>query len=107
MFPDNYIHPSGLAQPIGINNTGNAGWNGNNYSANDFALIQSAGGVFLPATNIRVGASVIGNSGNYWSASCYNSANAYLISFEETILMTDYTASRYYGFSVRLVCSAN
>ena len=30
LFPDYYIHPSDVVQPIGINETGNIGWNENN-----------------------------------------------------------------------------
>lgn len=80
MFPDVYSHPVGVAQPTGINSMSNTGWNGNNYSAADFTLMEANGAVFLPAAGSRKGNSVdwyqpypvVGSDGYYWSASCIN-----------------------------------
>lgn len=54
IFPDTYVHPDGVAYPTGINATGNTSWNGNQYSAADWAKMEAAGCVFLPCTGIRV-----------------------------------------------------
>lgn len=106
LFPDSYVHPSGVAQPVGINETGNAGWNGNDYSASDFALMQTAGAVFLPAAGYRKGTSVyyVGSDGNYWSASYNGSYDACDVGFCDSNLgANSYPGLRYGGQSVRLV----
>ena len=109
LFPDVYVHPTGVAQPTGINETGNTGWNGNNYTATEFGLMQEAGAVFLPAAGYRIGTSVynVGSYGYYWSATYSYSNNARLVGFHDGHLYAGYdNYSRYYGFSVRLVRSA-
>ena len=105
LFPDHYTHPSEVALPIGINGTDNSGWEGNNYSADDFALMQSAGAVFLPAAGYRDRTSVyyVGSSGHYWSASHSSSGYAYSVYFNDNLLETN-DNGRYFGLSVRLVC---
>jgi hypothetical protein len=109
LFPDEYTHPGGVAQPVGINETGDAGWNGNDYSASDFASMQDAGAVFLPAAGYRNGTSVygVGSRGLYWSASYYGSNSAHGVYFGDTYLYAgDGYSYRCYGRSVRLVCPA-
>ena len=108
LFPDTYTHPSGVAQPIGINETGNAGWNGNDYSATEFGLMEQNGAVFLPASGYRNVTSVysVGSSGSYWSTTFRDSANAYSVDFDGSSLYQEYGNSRYYGQSVRLVRDA-
>ena len=108
LFPDSYTHPSGVAQPVGINETGNTGWNGNNYSTTDFGLMQDNGAVFLPAAGYRGGTSVsnVGSHGYYWSASYYFSGSAYIVGFGDSNLSPQSSSSRYVGHSVRLVCPA-
>lgn len=107
VFPDSYTHPSGVAQPVGINEPGNTGWNGNNYSSSEFGQIEQRGAVFLPAAGYRDGTSVynVGSSGHYWSAS-YNTINlAVYLGFNGPLLNMG-GKERYFGFSVRLVRSA-
>jgi len=60
MFPDTYEHPFGVVQPIGINETG-TGWNGSNYTAMDFALMEANGAIFLPSAGDRSGTSYLNN----------------------------------------------
>ena len=104
LFPDYYMHPTEVALPVGINGTDNTGWEGNNYSADDFALMQSSGAVFLPAAGYRDRTSVyyVGSSGHYWSASHSGSGYAYSLYFNDNLLETNYNG-RYFGLSVRLV----
>jgi hypothetical protein len=108
LFPDSYTHPSGVAQPVGINETGNTGWNGNNYSTTDFGLMQDNGAVFLPAAGGRGGTSVngVGGNGYYCSASCDLSNGACSVVFYDSGLNSQINIYRYYGQSVRLVCPA-
>ena len=107
LFPDDYTHPSELAQPIGINNTGNTGWNSNNYTEADFALMEANGAVFLPAAGFRNGTSLqVGYHGCYWSSSCNGSNKAYLAYFNSGSLNPQDSDYRYYGYCVRLVRNA-
>ncbi|MBQ6729611.1 MAG: hypothetical protein IJQ83_05720 [Bacteroidales bacterium] len=64
--------------------------------------------VFLPAAGNRNGTSVnnVGSNGNYWSASCNNSNNAYNVNFNDSNLNPQNNNNRYNGQSVRLVCPA-
>lgn len=53
IFPDTYVHPDGVDYPTGINAAGNTSWNGNQYSAADWAKMEAAGCVFLPCAGLR------------------------------------------------------
>lgn len=106
LFPDNYIQPYNVLQPIGINETGAVGWNGNNYTANDWYAMESNGAVFLPVTGYRDGTSVydVGAYGNYWSSSlCQNLV--YTLNFHDTYISQGGMngSARYHGTGVRLV----
>lgn len=104
LFPDNYVHPSSVDQPVYINNEGNLGWNYNVYSASDFTLMQSCGAVFLPIAGTRMGVEVsnVDSYGYYWSATSGNGSSwAGLLHFGGS-LQLHYTL-RAYGASVRLV----
>ena len=109
LFPDSYTHPTTVAQPVGINETGSTGWDGNNYSADDFALMQANGAVFLPAAGLRNGTSVsgVGSYGFYCSASYDYDDYGFAcdVSFYSGDLDPMYRNKRYYGQSVRLVHS--
>ena len=106
LFPDTYTHPSGVAQPVGINETGSTGWNGNNYSVSDFQSMQDHGAVFLPAAGFRIGGNLhnAGSRGCYWSASYINgSYDACSVLFYNSDLYPQDRDYRCVGFSVRLV----
>ena len=107
LFPDSYTHPDGVAQPIGINVAGNdEGWNGNNYTASDFGLMEAHGAVFLPATGGRASASVstyVGAEGSYWSSTYHNSISSDILYFLNVNVNPTYYSGRYRGLSVRLV----
>ena len=76
IFPDNYTLPDGVADPMGINKTDATSWAANMYDAADWAKMEAAGCVFLPAAGSRSGASVTETegAGRYWS-STYSSWN--------------------------------
>jgi hypothetical protein len=106
LFPDTYTHPGGVTAPVGVNATGDTGWNGNNYSSADWTKMESAGCVFLPAAGYRNGSSVYeaGTVGIYRSATLNGSDCAYNVDFNSGDLNP--TANGYargLGFSVRLV----
>lgn len=72
LFPDEYTHPSDVTAPVGINDKGSDGWDGNNYNATDWSKMESAGCVFLPITGRRSGNELWNLTSNstcyYWSS---------------------------------------
>ena len=104
LLPDHYVHPAGLAAIEGVNETGNVSWNANKYTAAEWARMEAAGAVFLPAAGYSGGAS--GAQGYYWSSSPYNN-QAYRFYFSETELTASNAQDQTYSCSVRLVKEAN
>ena len=85
------------------------------YTANDITLadwtdkLEAHGAVFLPAAGYRDVTTVnnVGTLGLYWSSSPYTDASrAYCAYFSSSSLIPNYSFTRYYGFSVRLVRDA-
>ena len=90
-----------------LNNTNNIGasYNSNVINASQWAMIENAGGVFLPAAGGRFGTTVadVGSAGFYWLSSSNSSCCAYYVYiYNFGIYLVDYR--RYLGRSVRLVC---
>ena len=107
LFPDTYTHPDDVTAPTGINATDNTGWNGNDYSADDWTKMETAGCVFLPAAGARGGATVVqvGSYGYYWSSTA-NGGDvnyAYCVIFYSGGMAPASSSYRDDGFSVRLV----
>ena len=102
VFPDDYVHPDGVAALNSVNTAG-AAFTTNAYSLSDWFRIEAAGAVFLPAAGGRYGTSVnnVGSYGNYWSSSYGNSDYACYVYFYGGYLGTN-NGRRYSGFSVRL-----
>lgn len=102
LFPDEYTHPAGVSQPTGINDEEIT--NGNNYSTTEFALMQAAGAVFLPAAGKRYERTVSElDIIHYWSVSYNNKTTAYELKYELNSLKLN-PRVRCDGLSVRLVC---
>ena len=107
LFPDSYTHPDGVTPPTNINVTDDNGWTDNNYSSAQWAQLEAAGAVFLPASGDRTGTYL--NSdwkySNYWS-STPSDDGAFLLPFRKDNM--PYIGhivcfSRYPGYSIRLV----
>ena len=111
LFPDSYTHPAGVAAPTGVNAIGSTSWNANKYNATDWARMETAGAVFLPAAGFKYqtgGVDGIGTTGNYWtsSPSDSNSSNAIMLEIDGgTASITGLARKR--GCSVRLVYKVN
>lgn len=107
-FPDSYTHPDGVTLPTGINATDNTGWTGNSYSVADWAKMEGAGAVFLPAAGYRGGSLVdhVDTYGYYWSSSPNSAENAFYVYFISSALNPASNGSRRFGYSVRLVRDA-
>ena len=105
LFPDHYTHPNDVPIPTGINLTNNTSWNGNQYTAEQWAKMEAAGAVFLPAAGYRLGTDVtdVGYYGNFWSSTAYDEYYAWNVDFYERSVYPDYSSLRDYGQSVRLV----
>ena len=105
LFPDTYTHPDGVKLPVGINDNYTTGWDGNDYSAADWAKMEAAGCVFLPAAGSRNGSSVgeVGDKGYYWHSTTEHSDGADYFYFYSEHFYGWKGTSRSYGLSVRLV----
>lgn len=111
LFPDHYTHPNDVAVPLGIN-AGNSdiGWNGNIYSSDDWAKMEMAGAVFLPAAGTRSGRIVTEEGGScyYWTSSiAEDNLTAHYIKVTSSELNMNATQYFYKGSAVRLVKDAN
>lgn len=109
LFPDNYTHPSGVNLPTGINEIGDTGWNGNNYTADNFERMEVNGAVFLPAAGYRLNSTIattVGTELHYWT-SYYSGDNngsmAASVDISSGGLNPSGTAYLCSGLSVRLV----
>ena len=100
ILPDEWVCPAGLSF---VNTT--SSYTVNVYNAADWATMEAAGAVFLPAAGIRVSSATsdIGILGNYWTASHVNGTTGYSFHIEanQNIMQNSVTYST--GCSVRLV----
>jgi hypothetical protein len=110
LFPDCYLHPTEVSLPIGINDTGTTGWNGNNYTAIDFAMMENNGAVFLPDAGERSSTAYINHDsrGHYWlsSRSINYIYSARFIDIDASRIRVS-SLQRWYGHSVRLIKNFN
>lgn len=97
LLPDNWTLPAGLTFTAGT-----SGFTNNQYTAEQWATMEAAGAVFLPAGGYRYGTKVgnVGSGGNYWSSSASNHV-LYLYFYSSSAGMS--SSYRSYGRSVRLV----
>ena len=107
LFPDSYTHPSDGGTAPSSTNAANVAYTTNSWDATQWAAMETAGAVFLPAAGSRNGTTVYdaGGSGNYWSSTPHESSadSAYDLGFYDSGVNPASVSSRYYGRSVRLV----
>ena len=105
LLPDDMVLPTGLAFNNGVASEKGAEFykKQNNYSADDWQKLESAGAVFLPDAGFRHGTSVgdVGCYGNYWSSSTSRLGARGLFFDSERIEVGNCLCD--YGRSVRLV----
>ena len=108
ILPDSWTLPSecsftsGFCSPSGDNYPD---WTHNSYTLAQWAQMEAAGAVFLPAAGYRFGTDVgnVGKWGWYWSSSpCFHSSACYM-KFDSRSLGATYNNDRQGGFSVRPV----
>ena len=106
LLPDSWTCPAGVTFKSGFHSE----WGGDYYAAyqtftaDQWAKLEAAGAVFLPAAGERSGSSVgdVRDSGGYWSATERSGSNADYLYFYSDEAGMDYDY-RDYGPSVRLV----
>ena len=104
ILPDSWTLPSGCPQfTTGLSS--NENWTRNSYTLDQWAEMEAAGAVFLPAAGYRNGTAVsdVGSFGDYWSSTIFNERDAHYLSFSSRNIQADYNYYRYCGFSVRPV----
>ena len=113
LFPDGYTHPTGITIPTGINSTGSTGWDNNSYTTVQWAAMEAAGAVFLPAAGRHEdwggmwSVKKVGESGYYWSSTPINGDEARSIEFSNNNFLVTSSSLREWGLSVRLVKNYN
>ena len=111
ILPDNWTLPSGCSFTSGLteyDEDNYPDWTLNYYSLAQWALMEAAGAVFLPAAGGRQGTDVtsVGLYGNYWSSSPddYDGySTALFMWFHSEIYCPSCYYDRAFGFSVRPV----
>lgn len=100
LLPDDWTLPNGLTFTPYAGN-----WTTNTYTEGQWAKMELAGAVFLPAAGCRKGVSLekIGTQGYYWTSSRKDDQNAYVMTFYSNGVEADYSSGRGTGRSVRLV----
>ena len=109
IFPDVYTHPAGVTAPTGINETNYTRWDGNRYTTTDWAKMEAAGCVFLPAAGWRDATTIrrVNEYVRYWTSTYYNAGFAYNVGIAESSMNPADYNQKNYGYSVRLVHDAN
>ena len=109
IFPDVYSHPAGVTAPTGINATSSTSWYGNKYTATDWAKMEAAGCVFLPAAGWRDATTIrkVNEYVRYWTSTYYNAGFANNVGIADTSMNPADYNQKNYGYSVRLVHDAN
>ena len=106
LLPDNWVCPEGITFKSGFHSSYGVEYYAayQTFTAEQWSKLESAGAVFLPAAGYRYGSNVdfVQIFGIYWSATEFNSYNAYYLNFysDEAYM---YDGNRDYGLSVRLV----
>ena len=109
-LPDKFSRPASITPIANINrNNFTLSFSDNIYNAKEWALMEQAGTVFLPAAGFRGGTwlSTIGEGGSYWASTCNAARQAYALLFIDGLVNASaectYEKDRGYGRSVRLV----
>ena len=106
LLPDYWVRPEGVNFKFGFQTNSGAKYYANNQSltAEQWAILEQSGAIFLPAAGGRYGVVVdhVQDYGLYWSATENNSNNAHFLFFYSDGAHIP-GHNRYYGNSVRLV----
>ena len=116
LLPDDWTLPAGASftasttqgladQGLYFYNANGNNFSDNTYTSKQWAVMESAGAVFLPAAGYREGTdvSLAGTRGYYWAATPLVADYAYYFFFNSKRLNSQHSNYRYFGHSVRLV----
>ena len=116
LLPDDWTLPAGASftasttqgladQGSYFYNANGKNFSDNTYTSKQWAVMESAGAVFLPAAGYRNGTdmSLVGTGGAYWSATPLVAEYACHLYFVSYSLRPQDIYNRFYGHSVRLV----
>ena len=102
LLPDAWTLPAGASFTAGAASK----YTTNSYTAEQWAVMESAGAVFLPVTGLRSGSAIINpDEGHYWSATSNGSSkhSAYDAKLtDSSFLVGNANETRYRGAAVRL-----
>ena len=103
ILPDSWVVPTGCSLTAGY--APSNVWSRNSYTFTQWAEMEAAGAVFLPAGGYRWGSLVsnVGTIGNYWSTTPYDTYYANCVVFCGSALNATNGNIRSRGFSVRPV----
>lgn len=102
LLPDAWTLPAGASFTAGCEN----GYTTNSYTAEQWAVMESAGAVFLPVTGLREGSSMSHlDEGYYWSTTC-GADGAYNAGLSSSVAAINHW-SHLYGVAVRLAKDSN
>ena len=106
LLPDNWVCPEGITFKSGFHSSDGVEYYAayQTFTADQWSKLEAAGAVFLPAAGFRDDSNVynVQGSGYYWSATEYDSLNAYYLGVY-LVELRMFGGGRLYGFSVRLV----
>ena len=108
ILPDSWTLPSECSFASGfaiINPYHYPDWKHNSYTLAQWAQMEAAGAVFLPAAGRRKGTDFdnVGFHGYYWSSTPYSKNDAYHMYFSSYNLIASINCSRSYGYPIRPV----
>ena len=107
LLPDSWTLPAGCTFAPGHDFE----WSTNTYNTSQWASMEAAGALFLPAAGYRNGTVVneVGESGSYWTPLIFEleEGKALSLNFEVNDMQHFLVGARYLGCSVRLVKDAN
>ena len=112
ILPDSWTLPSGCSFNAGFttyDENNYPDWTRNSYSLTQWATMEAAGAVFLPAAGYRwgTGVSLVGGNGRYWSSTPSGGSYACSVDFSSNYLIASNYGNRVDGFSVRPVRDNN
>ena len=104
MLPDYDQYSGDWSMPEGVSfNASVSSYTANNYTENDWAILENNGAVFLPVTSYRSGTSTIadGSKGYYWTSTGGAGPTSYVLIISEGSVSV-VSLVRSYGCAVRL-----
>ena len=108
ILPDRWTLPSGCSFTSGFatyNPNNYPDWTHNSYTLAQWAQMEAAGAVFLPAAGRRDGTNVgyVGYGGSYWSSTHGAREADYMYFYSVDEYFSTFSVKFFFGYSVRLV----